>query len=165
MSNAFNNRCFYFSFFLKNYVITFYSFIFYYYIEEAEVLPIYNGDSFRDNGDSFRDNGGSFIWKRRFLFRQTEIISWQLRWKNLCFERKNLFFHVIGLVIRMFTGIKSKICRSSPFWTAKESGKMKIFAVKNSALLLRKMRRKNGAVKTSELRSSVAKEDKEKNAW
>lgn len=44
---------------------------------------------------------------------------------------------------------------------------MKIFAVKNSALLLRKMRkmrRKNGAVKTSELRSSVAKEDKEKNA-
>lgn len=42
---------------------------------------------------------------------------------------------------------------------------MKIFAVKSSALLLRKMRRKNGAVKTSELRSSVAKEDKEKNAW
>jgi hypothetical protein len=41
---------------------------------------------------------------------------------------------------------------------------MKIFAVKNSALLLRKMRRKNGAVKNSELRSSVAKEDKEKNA-
>ena len=40
---------------------------------------------------------------------------------------------------------------------------MKIFAVKSSALLLRKMRRKNGAVKTSELRSSVAKEDKEKN--
>ena len=39
---------------------------------------------------------------------------------------------------------------------------MKIFAVKSSALLLRKMRRKNGAVKTSELRSSVAKEDKEK---
>lgn len=157
MSNAFNNRWFYFSFFLKTYVITFYSFIFYYYIEEAEVLSIYNGDS-------FRDNGGSFIWKRRFLFRQTEIISCQLRWKNLRFERKKLFFHVIGLVIRMFTGIKSRICRSSPFWTAKESGKMKIFAVKNSALLLRKMRRKNGAVKTSELRSSVAKEDKEKNA-
>lgn len=108
MSNAFNNRCFYFSFFLKNYVITFYSFIFYYYIEEAEVLPIYNGDS-------FRDNGGSFIWKRRFLFRQTEIISWQLRWKNLRFERKNLFFHVIGWVIRMITSIKSKICRSSLF--------------------------------------------------
>ena len=144
MSNAFNNRWFYFSFFLKTYVITFYSFIFYYYIEEAEVLSIYNGDS-------FRDNGGSFIWK--------------LRWKNLRFERKKLFFHVIGLVIRMFTGIKSRICRSSPFWTAKESGKMKIFAVKSSALLLRKMRRKNGAVKTSELRSSVAKEDKEKNAW
>lgn len=39
---------------------------------------------------------------------------------------------------------------------------MKIFAVKNSALW--KMRRKNGAVKNSELRSSVAKEDKEKNA-
>ena len=154
MSNAFN-KWFYFSFFLKTYVITFYSFIFYYYIEEAEVLSIYNGDS-------FRDNGGSFIWKRRFLFRQTEIISWQLRWKNLRFERKKLFFHVIGWVIRMITSIKSKICRSSPFWTAKESGKMKIFAVKNSALW--KMRRKNGAVKNSELRSSVAKEDKEKNA-
>ena len=43
--------------------------------------------------------------------------------------------------------------------------KLIFFAVKSSALLLRKMRRKNGAVKTSELRSSVAKEDKEKNAW
>ena len=29
------------------------TFIFYYYIEEAEVLSIYNGDSFRDNGGSF----------------------------------------------------------------------------------------------------------------
>ena len=44
---------FYFSFFLKTYIITFYSFIFYYYIEEAEVFSIYNGDSFRDNGGSF----------------------------------------------------------------------------------------------------------------
>ena len=157
MSNGFN-RWFLFFVFLKdlyNYFLLFYILLL--YIEEAEVLSIYNRDS-------FRDNGGSFIWKRRFLFSQTEIISCQLRWKNLRFERKKLFFHVIGLVIRMFTGIKSKICRSSPFWTAKESGKMKIFAVKNSALLLRKMRRKNGAVKTSELRSSVAKEDKEKNA-
>ena len=45
---------FFFCFFLKLIlVITFYSFIFYYYIEEAEVLSIYNGDSFRDNGGSF----------------------------------------------------------------------------------------------------------------
>lgn len=42
-----------FWFFLKTYIITFYSFIFYYYIEEAEVFSIYNGDSFRDNGGSF----------------------------------------------------------------------------------------------------------------
>ena len=40
---------------------------------------------------------------------------------------------------------------------------MKICAVKNSVLLLRRIRRGNGAVKTSELRSSVAKESKEKN--
>lgn len=44
---------FIFRFFLKTYIITFYSFIFYYYIEKAEVLSIYNGDSFRDNGGSF----------------------------------------------------------------------------------------------------------------
>ena len=44
---------FIFRFHLKTYIITFYSFIFYYYIEETEVLSIYNRDSFSNNGGSF----------------------------------------------------------------------------------------------------------------